>query len=71
MAKICRVSWLKRRKALIKIEIEALTCTTREEALRTNNMKGRIDNTTDCDKNRIFSERGEIAWRIVSECGKC
>lgn len=60
--------WLWMKRSDLETERKALTYTAQEQAFRITYVKCRIDNTADNDRRRMYRERGEMVWYILSEC---
>ena len=61
-------TWL--RKGNLKRETESLLIATQENAMRTNNIKARINKTQQNSKCRLCGDRDETINHIISECSK-
>ena len=63
-------TWYWLRKTGLKVETEAMLCATQEQAIRTNNVKHKIDKTAQPPLCRICDKKSETISHIVSECEK-
>ena len=61
-------TWLK--KGNFKRETEFLLIAAEDNAVRTNNIKARIDKTQQNNKCRLCGDRDETINHIISECSK-
>ena len=61
-------TWLRKRN--LKRETESLLTTAQDNAIRTNHIKARIDETQQNSKDRLCSDRDEMINHIMSECSK-
>ena len=61
-------TWL--RKGNLKREMESLLIAAKDNALRTNHIKARIDKTQQNSKCRLCGDRDETINHIISECSK-
>ena len=62
------IIWL--RKGNLMRETESLLIVAQDNAIRTNNIKARIDKTQQNSKCRLCSDRDETINHIISECSK-
>ena len=60
--------WL--RKGYLKRTIEALIMVAQEQAIRTNNIKAKIDKTQENSKYRMCGKAEESVNHVLSECSK-
>ena len=60
-------TWEWTRKRDLKVETEALTFSSQEQALRTNNVKFNIDKSVDSPLCKMCNQKGETI-HILSEC---
>ena len=60
--------WLKKR--CFKRTTEALTMVAQEQAIRTNNIKAKIDKTQENSKCRMCGKAKESVNHVLSECCK-
>ena len=58
------------KKGNLKRETESLLIAAQNNAIRTNNVKVRIDKTQQNSRCRLFGERDEEIIYILSECSK-
>ena len=58
------------RKGNLKRETESLFIAVKNNAIRTNHVKARIDKTQQNSKCRLCGDRDEIINHIISECSK-
>ena len=63
-------TWTWLRKGNLKRETESLIIVTKNNAIRTNHIKGRIDKTQQNSICRLCGERDEIINHILSKCSK-
>ena len=63
-------NWIWRRKGNLKREIEPLQIAAKNNAIRTNHIKARIDKTQQNSKCRLCGDRDEAINHIISECCK-
>ena len=63
-------SWTWLRKGNFKRETESLLIAVQDNAIRTNNIKARIDKTQQNSKCRLCGDRDETINHIISECSK-
>ena len=63
-------TWRWLRKGNLKREIESFLITAQNNALRTNHIKVKIDNTPQNSKCRLCIDRHETINYIISECSK-
>ena len=63
-----RWGWL--RKGCLKRTTEALIMAAQEQAIRTSNIKGKIDKTQENSKCRIYGKAEESVNHVLSECNK-
>ena len=63
-------TWTGLRKGNFKRETESLLMIAQNNAIRTNYIKARIDETQENDKCRLCSDRDETINHIISECSK-
>ena len=63
-------TWTWRRKGNFKRETESLLVAAKDNAIRTNHIKTRIDKTQQNSKCRLCSNRDETINHIISECSK-
>ena len=63
-------TWTWLRKGNLKRETESLQIGTKENAIRTNHIKARIDKTQQNSKCRLCGETVETINHIISECSK-
>ena len=61
-------TWL--RKGNFKRETESLLIAAQDSAIRTNNIKAKIDKTQQNSKCRLWGDRDETINHIISECSK-
>ena len=61
-------TWLRNRN--LERETESLLIAAQNDAIRTNYVKLRIDQTQQNSRCRLFSDRDETLNHIISECGK-
>ena len=62
--------WTWPRKGNLKRETESLLIAAQDSAIRTNNIKARIDKTQQNSKCRLCGDRDETFNHIISECSK-
>ena len=62
------LTWL--RKGNLQRETESLLITAQDNAIRTNNIKGRIGKTQQSGKCRLCGDRNETINHMISECSK-
>ena len=62
------LTWL--RKGNFKRKTESLLISAQNNAIRTNNIKARIDKTQQNSKCRLCGDRDETTNHIISECSK-
>ena len=63
-------TWTWLRKGNFKRETESLLIAAQDDAIRTNNIKARIDKTQQNSKCRLCGDRDETINHIISECSK-
>ena len=63
-------TWTSQRKGNFKRETESLLITARNNAIRTNHIKVRIDKTQLISKCRLCGDRDETINHMISECRK-
>ena len=63
-------TWTWLRKGNLRREIESLRIAARDNAIRTNHIKARIDKTQQNSKCRLYGDRDETINHIISECSK-
>ena len=63
-------TWTWLRKGNLKKETESLLMAAQNNAIRTNHIKARIDETQQNSKCRLCGDRDETINHIISECGK-
>ena len=63
-------TWTWLRKGNLKGETESLRIAAQDNAIRTNNIKARIDKAQQNSKCRLCSDRDETINHIISECSK-
>ena len=63
-------TWIWLRKRNFKGETESLLIATQDNAIRTNQIKARIDKTQQNSKCRLCGDRDETINHIISECSK-
>ena len=63
-------TWIWLRKGNLKRETESLLIAAQDNAIRTNQIKARIDKTQQNSKCRLCGDRGETINHIISECSK-
>ena len=63
-------TWTWLRKGNFKRETESLQMAAQNSAIRTNNIKARIDKTQQNSKCRLCGDRDETINRIISGCSK-
>ena len=63
-------TWTWLRKGNLKREMESLLIAAQDNAIRTNNIKARIDKTQQNSKCRLCGDRDETINHIISECSK-
>ena len=70
MGKASEDQWGWLRKGSLKRSIEAFIMATQEQAIRTNNIKARIDKTQENSECRIHGKAEESVNHVLSECSK-
>ena len=63
-------TWTRLRKGNFKRETESLLIAAQNNAIRTNQIKARIDKTQQSSKCRLCGDRDETINHIISECSK-
>ena len=63
-------TWTWLRKGNLKRETESILIAAQNNAIRTNHIKARIDNTQQNSKCRLCGDRDETISHIISECSK-
>ena len=63
-------TWVGLRKGNLKGETESLLIAAQNNAIRTNHIKARIDNTQQNSRCRLWGERDKRINHIISECSK-
>ena len=63
-------TWQWTAKGDLKGYTEALTCSSQEQALRTNYMRFHIDHTAESPLCRMCGSKGETVAHVLSECSK-
>ena len=63
-------TWMWLREGNFKRETESLLIATQNNAMRTNHIKARIDNTQHKSKYRLCGDRDDTMNHIISECSK-
>ena len=63
-------TWTWQRKGNCKRETESLLIAAKDNAIRTNHIKARIDKTQRNSKCRLYGDRDETIDHIISECSK-
>ena len=63
-------TWTWIRKGNLKRETESLLIAAQDNAIRTNHIKARIDQTQQNNKWRLCGDRDETINHIISECSK-
>ena len=63
-------TWTWLRKGNLKRETESLQIAALDNAIRTNHIKARIDETQQNSKCRLCGDRDEMTNHIISECSK-
>ena len=63
-------TWTWLRKGNLKREIESLLITAQNNAIWTNHIKVRIDETHQNSRCRLYGERDETINHMISECSK-
>ena len=69
MGKASEDRWVWLRKGFLKRTTEALIMATQEQAIRTNNIKAKIDKTQENSKCRMCGKTEESV-NVLSECSK-
>ena len=67
---IHKVTWTSLRKGNLKRETESLIVAAQNIAIRTNYVKGKIDNMLQNSKCRLCGDRDERVNHIISKCSK-
>ena len=62
--------WLWLKQGNVKRETETLILVVQEQAVRTNLIKAKIDNTQEQSKCRMCVEKHETVSQLISECSK-
>ena len=62
--------WLWLKQGNLKRETESLILAAQEQAIRTNVIKAKIDNTQEQSKCRMCGEKDETVNHLISECSK-
>ena len=63
-------TWMWLRKGKLKRETESILISAQNNAIRTNNIKAKIDNTQQNSKCRLCGDWDETINHVISECSK-